>query len=204
LLLKERMQRMLAAANLMVLLGLGAAGQDAFEVASIRVNRSRDRGSMELPKGGQRFTATNMPLAPIILVAYGITVCQSGSDPLLTEEMRRMLQATLAEPFHLAVRRETREGPVYALTVARGGPKLHHSSVPEDELARPRTPATGDRVVVDRTGLSDRYDFELTFERDSDPSIFTALQEQLGLKLESTKAPVKFLVVEHVERPAEN
>jgi uncharacterized protein (TIGR03435 family) len=255
------MGRILAAVMLVVFLPLGVAGQSAFEVASIRVNRSRDRGSIEFPKGGQRFTATNMPPAAIVLVAYGVTVRQfSGSDPLLAErydiaakaehpvrpeEMLRLLQVLLAERFHLVVRRETREVPVYALTVARGGPKLRRTALPDDAESAPRTPAsaggsevrsgylkftgesmadfawalsrtaaTGDRVVVDRTGLAGRYDFELTFERDSapegtdlrpqGPSIFSAVQEQLGLKLESTKAAVEFLVVEHVERPAEN
>jgi uncharacterized protein (TIGR03435 family) len=82
-----------------------------------------------------------------------------------------------------------------------------------------RMAGIGDRVVVDNTGLKGRYDFDLAFERDrataagadgraptirEGPSIFSAVQEQLGIKLESTKAPVEFLIVEHVERPTEN
>jgi uncharacterized protein (TIGR03435 family) len=220
---------------------------------------------MEFSRGGERFTAVNMPLAAIVVVAYNITVRQlSGSDPLLFErydiaakaerparkdDMLRMLQALLADRFQLAVRRETKEVPVYALTVAKGGTKLRPSNLPEEEYPTPRTPAraggtesgsghvlfqsesmpdfawalsrtaaVGDRVVVDRTELPGRYDFELTFVRetppvaatDNDPatregpSIFSALQEQLGLKLEPAKAPVEFLVVEHVERPTAN
>jgi uncharacterized protein (TIGR03435 family) len=58
-----------------------------------------------------------------------------------------------------------------------------------------------DRRVLDRTGLEGRYDFELQW---SDVSIFTALQEQLGLKLEPTKGPVDVVVIDHVERPTEN
>jgi uncharacterized protein (TIGR03435 family) len=255
------MGRVLATVSLIACLPLGAVGQSAFEVASVRPNRTRDRGSMEFPKGGERFTATNMPLAAIVLVAYGITVRQlSGSDPLLSErydvaakaeravrpdEMLRMLQMLLRERFRLVVRRETREVPVYALTLGKGGPKFHRSDLPEGLVPAPRTPATaggseirsgylifksesmpdfawalsrtaaiGDRVVVDRTGLPERYDFELTWDRESapvgteireaGPSIFSALQEQLGLKLESIKAPVEFLIVEHVERPSAN
>jgi uncharacterized protein (TIGR03435 family) len=258
------MGRILAALSLITFLPFGAAAQNAFEVASVRPNRTRDRGSMEFPKGRERFTATNMPLAAIILVAYDITVRQlSGSDPLLSErydiaataehavgrdEMLRMLQALLVERFHLVVRRETREVPVYALTVARGGPKLHRSDLAEDDARVPRTPAraggteqrsgylifkgesmpdfawalsrtvaTGDRVVVDQTGLSGIYDFELSFERETapagadvretglqGPSIFSALEEQFGLKLEPRRAPVEFLVIEHVERPTAN
>ena len=69
-------------------------------------------------------------------------------------------------------------------------------------------------VVVDRTGLEGAWDFELTFappqvdvdaRGDGDvPSLFTALQEQLGLKLESTRGPVEALVIERVERPTED
>ena len=60
--------------------------------------------------------------------------------------------------------------------------------------------------VVDKTGIDGRYDFDLTFGADdqSGPSIFTALQEQLGLKLESQKLPTRVLVIDHVERPSEN
>jgi uncharacterized protein (TIGR03435 family) len=70
------------------------------------------------------------------------------------------------------------------------------------------------RVVVDRTGLKGNYDFDLTFTPPDPltdpatspdaPSIFTAVQEQLGLRLEPQRAPIEFLVIEHVERPSEN
>ncbi len=80
------------------------------------------------------------------------------------------------------------------------------------------------RTVLDQTGLRDNFDFKLKWSPDenraamsdapgaeavpisdsSGPSIFTALQEQLGLKLEATKGPVEVLVIEHVERPTEN
>ncbi len=78
------------------------------------------------------------------------------------------------------------------------------------------------RQVIDQTGLTGRYDFKLQFAPEPGygpeyrhpssppppdavgPSVYTAVQEQLGLKLESTKAPVDGLVVDHVERPAEN
>jgi uncharacterized protein (TIGR03435 family) len=75
------------------------------------------------------------------------------------------------------------------------------------------------RTVIDRTGLTGNWDFELTFTPErirqqalastappdvdpNGPSIFTAIQEQLGLKLESTKGPVKVLVIDHVEQPS--
>jgi uncharacterized protein (TIGR03435 family) len=82
-----------------------------------------------------------------------------------------------------------------------------------------------DRPMIDRTGLKGRYDFVLrwtpddsqfigmrppgaalsgTDRPDAPPSLFTAVQEQLGLKLESTKAPVDVLVIDHVEMPSAN
>ena len=69
-----------------------------------------------------------------------------------------------------------------------------------------------DRPVVDQTGLQGRFDFELKWSRDESstadpnapPGIFTAIQEQTGLKLEPTRAPADVLVVDHVERPSAN
>jgi uncharacterized protein (TIGR03435 family) len=61
--------------------------------------------------------------------------------------------------------------------------------------------------VRDRTGLPGRYSFTLTFSsRDDDdrPSIFIALKDQLGLKLQSAELPVEFLVVDHIEKPDAN
>jgi uncharacterized protein (TIGR03435 family) len=63
--------------------------------------------------------------------------------------------------------------------------------------------------VIDRTGLTGKYDYVLEWSFDSDasiagPTIFTALQEQLGLRLESVKAPVDTLVIDRIERPSPN
>jgi uncharacterized protein (TIGR03435 family) len=77
------------------------------------------------------------------------------------------------------------------------------------------------RTVIDRTGFTDLFDVRLDFLPDettaavpapppgaipdsSSPSILTALQEQLGLRLESTKGPVEVIVIDHVERPSPN
>src|SRR5262249_15011094 len=84
-------ENVISSASLIACLSFGAYGQvtpksPAFDVTSVRPNRTRDRGSVEFPKGGERFTATNMPLAAIIVIAYNITVRQfSGADPLLSE-----------------------------------------------------------------------------------------------------------------------
>lgn len=66
-----------------------------------------------------------------------------------------------------------------------------------------------DRTVIDSTGLTGKYDLQLEWVADqaadsSLPSIFTALQEQLGLRLEGTKDPVEVIVIDHLERPSEN
>jgi uncharacterized protein (TIGR03435 family) len=166
-----------------------------------------------------------------------------------------ILQALLEDRFKLKVHRETREAPVYVLTVAKGGPKLKPfkdgscnppdpSNPPEDPkslcgiaIPGPKGPnMTWDvrrwsvgqlsafmgfllyRPVIDTTGITGNFDFHLEFAPDDatpgllpldlDPtggtSIFTAVQEQLGLKLESGKGPREYLVVDHVERPSEN
>jgi uncharacterized protein (TIGR03435 family) len=63
------------------------------------------------------------------------------------------------------------------------------------------------RPVVDRTGLAGTYGIELEFstrEGDDRPSIFTALQEQLGLRLDAGKAGIEMLVIDHIERPSGN
>jgi uncharacterized protein (TIGR03435 family) len=70
------------------------------------------------------------------------------------------------------------------------------------------------RTVEDKTGLTGYYDLSLQWDpnntspsvsvESSGPSIFTALKEQLGLKLESTKAPLDTITIDHVERPSEN
>jgi uncharacterized protein (TIGR03435 family) len=69
-----------------------------------------------------------------------------------------------------------------------------------------------DRPIVDQTGLTGRYDISLRYTPDESratdpnapPGIFTAIQEQLGLKLEPVKAPSDVLVIDHAERPSEN
>ena len=73
-----------------------------------------------------------------------------------------------------------------------------------------------DRPVVDETGLKGKYDFTMPFSRkesidagpddssSSEPSVFTALPEYLGLRLEKTKSPIQFLVIDHIEKPTAN
>jgi uncharacterized protein (TIGR03435 family) len=143
-----------------------------------------------------------------------------------------MEEALLADRFKLKAHFETREMPGYALVVAKGGPKL--AAAKDGEVGRLsmrgetmtaeavtldqwiQSPFLSGRAIVDQTGLKGRYDFALTWsERLSAadagpddgadaPSLFTAIQEQLGLKLVPTKTPVEVIVIDHIERPSEN
>ncbi len=151
-----------------------------------------------------------------------------------------MVQSLLRDRFKLQVRKETKELPVYALVIAKGGPKFKPSApakpgtdgkIPPEEASVNITFAGSmrtlmfrqmsmddlpgyligtDRKILNETGLQGKYDFDLQFQEDtsgsdnSGPSLFTALREQLGLKLEPRKGPVETLVVEHIEKPSEN
>jgi uncharacterized protein (TIGR03435 family) len=167
-----------------------------------------------------------------------------------------MLQALLEDRFQLKVHRETREGSVYFLDVARGGPKLHPftegsckpwPTPPPQQLTKeyctriiyglkPAVEAQGvtlddfssmlrlvvGRPVIDKTGVTGRFDIRVEFSREgtelagiqakdsapsdpgSPPSIFVAIQEQLGVKLEAGRGPVETLVIDHIEKPTAN
>ncbi len=146
----------------------------------------------------------------------------------------KMVQALLAERFKLVTRTETRELPVYNLVVAKDGPRFGpvqsngttintgygridvQASNSVATLAEELSKVAG-RDVVDKTGIAGRYDLKLRFTPDEGPAtlngepipnpppgLFTALQEQLGLKLEPAKGPVPVLVIDHVEMPSAN
>lgn len=146
------------------------------------------------------------------------------------EQNRLMLQSLLASRFNLKLRHEKKVVPVYRLAVAKNGPRLTRTngvrSGPPFEQGNGKLtvhgmpiaylvsvlmtqPELGNRKIIDQTGLKEKYDFTLRWAPDgladsSEPSIFTAIREQLGLKLESTKSPVDILVIDHIERPSEN
>jgi uncharacterized protein (TIGR03435 family) len=143
------------------------------------------------------------------------------------DDLWPMVQTLLADRFQLKFHRETRELPIYALVVAKNGAKLHAVSAAGLGVGMGKGRFNGrgadmptlasvlsnelGRLVFDRTGLSGFYDFTLTFEPDdtraadtAGPSLFTALQEQLGLRLEPQKGPVETLVIDHAEKPSAN
>ena len=164
---------------------------------------------------------------------YDVLANAPGDAAPIQDNLRRMLQALLADRFQLKVHMETKELPTYALVVGRKGPKLKESTADEysqnasgnrtahmtfakatmEQLASNLYFSVG-RPVFDKTGLRGFYDFTLDWTPDyggpatssesSGVDIFTALQEQLGLKLEPQKADIEMLVIDHAEKPSEN
>jgi len=137
-----------------------------------------------------------------------------------------MMQGLLADRCKLAYHWETRELPVYVLVAAKGGAKLQQSDEQTvqawtwrehinveggntlERLAEELTRVAG-RPVVNRTGLTGRYTLELEWAADEDgdadvPTLFTAIREQLGLRLEPERAMVEVVVIDHMELPTAN
>jgi uncharacterized protein (TIGR03435 family) len=144
-------------------------------------------------------------------------------------EQRLMLQAMLTDRFQMVAHTETRTLPAYELVVGKKGPKLQAAKADEigsrvfpnapgisgKQISMPRLAELLslklDRPVADETGLPGVFDIELkwtpdTTEPDADlgPSVFTAIQEQLGLRLEGKKLPIDVLVVDHISKPSAN
>jgi uncharacterized protein (TIGR03435 family) len=252
----------------------------SFEVISIKLNRS-DGGRRSIGFRPGRFTTIGAPAKLLIQFAYNLQSDSeiSGGPSWInfdkydidakiedamaekleklppeqrSDSVRLMVQSLLADRFQLKVSHTTKELPVYALVIAKNGPKLtrakdpgpsgfHGASVERGKVTFSDAPVSllarflseqaefGRRMVIDQTGLTDKYDFTLQWTPEtltpapgeangvaspalvtppatdsSAPSIFTAVDEQLGLKLESRKAPVEILVVDHIEHPSEN
>jgi len=186
---------------------------------------------------------------------YQIDAKAAGNPPQIVMN-GPMMQALFEDRLKLKTHLETRNVPVYELTVVRGGPKLQRSNTdcvpfdPMKPLVEPTAPGqtsaklcggfalgkgTMDftdttisnfaqylgrnivrRPVIDKVGMPGRFDFHLQFAPDENtpllrrsdevtgPSIFTAMQEQLGLKLEPAIGPREILVIDSVKRPSEN
>jgi uncharacterized protein (TIGR03435 family) len=269
-----------------------ASANPVFEVASVKQNRSGEGFIRVGMAPGGRFTATNVPLRQLILMAYQVQpfqivggpnwitsdrfdiVAKAAGDvpppaPGVVGPMQLMMRTLLADRFKLTLHNEQKEMPIYALVLAKAdgklGPQLRQSTTDCASIMRaaaqrggpPPPPSfnepiqcgmrvfpgaltaggfplsqltqflssTVQRIVVDRTGLTGNFDLNMTWTPDqmpqgrgdpppgapplpaidpNGPSIFTAVQEQLGLKLESTKAPVDVLVVDRAEHPTED
>lgn len=276
-------------------LPLASGPLPSFEVATIKPSTAGNAPGFFI-WGPARLTAKNQPLKQIIKFAYGINSdLQLGGDTKWVdtekfdieakaedsqvEALRKlplndrlyqwqlMVQSLLEKRFRLKVSYETRELPVYALVVAKDGPKLTEvqglklvngklppppgpdvklppgTHLPNLKIERGRIeasalpmsvvsawmtkqPDAGGRMVLDETGLKGTYDFTLHWKpvdaapmsneaagpvavggsslESFEPSFFTAVQEQLGLKLKPARGNVQVLVIDHVERPSEN
>ncbi|MGA3101656.1 MAG: M56 family metallopeptidase [Terracidiphilus sp.] len=142
-------------------------------------------------------------------------------------QVQLMMQSMLADRFALRAHSSTRTLPVYELRIAKSGCKMKKSPVDAGgaaEFSNGKIEArstsitmlalnlssTLGQVVVDKTGLQGSYDFTLEWApegadpSDPRPSIFTAFEEQLGLKLVEAKGPIEVLIVDHVEKPSPN
>jgi uncharacterized protein (TIGR03435 family) len=257
----------MAAAALIVIVGVygqttAPASGPKFEVASFKLSQPGGRGGGIRPApGGERYLATNVTLRLLLTVAYRIKPEQivggpgwidterydmnaKAERPSSIEELHAMLVDLLTERYNLKFHKDTKELPMYALSVDKNGPsaklqahaaqsagdpwidqaingavqvKMHAKFVPMDYFAW-RISQMVDRPVVDQTSLKGGYDFDLAFTRElppgipenaningspidtSGPTLFEALRQQLGLKLERQKGPVEILVIDHVEK----
>jgi uncharacterized protein (TIGR03435 family) len=204
---------------------------------------------------GRHIIIGNRTVETMLLLAYGLQKNQivGGPDWVRTErfdadgiptvegqpsleQFRSMLRKLLAERFGLVTHMEQRELSAYAITIAKGGPKLTQSKADPNALQSDSDKQDGgqrsiqmsnatmagfalellfniDRPVVDRTSLTGRYDFTLKWTSDDSnvptdgsaaPSLFTAIQEQMGLKLEGVKAMTDVMLIDKVKRPGAN
>ena len=164
---------------------------------------------------------------------YVIEARAQPGTTLTVEQARLMLQAMLAERFKLKFHREPHEAPVYALVVSKQGHKLSTDDIVCPKAGMTLMAGSGtlrsckpqmsmaqlafalsrelDRPAVDRTGLTGTYALALEWAGrdsvagvDSRPSLFTAVQEQLGLRLEPSTDAVDAFVIDHVEAPSPN
>jgi uncharacterized protein (TIGR03435 family) len=157
---------------------------------------------------------------------YDIVAKATTRGDISDRELRPLLQSLLADRFKLRTHSEKREAAAYSLVIAKTGPKLiEHTGTKESSSNTANgslraTKATAaalastlsrilDRPVTDDTGLKGDYDYKLQWAPDEQPdsplpSIFSGLQEQLGLKLNSTKTLVDILVIDSAEKPSEN
>lgn len=240
----------------------------AFEVVTIKPANPEDM-SKDFNFEGRIFHARNYNVEDLIALGFGMHANQVLGEPRWfattlydidgipdvagrpnQQQKYLMIQKLLTDRFNLTFHLEKRQLAVYAITVARGGPRLAPSIATADDPERFRWQGRlGDlkvtnmtipefavwfqknvteKPVVDRSGLTARYDFTLiwtpgesefpqfrragvvippptaTENSKAPPGLFTAFQEQLGLKLQSIKAPVDVMVIDHAERPSPN
>jgi uncharacterized protein (TIGR03435 family) len=181
---------------------------------------------------------------------YDIEAVPDAAGTPNPEQVRTMIQKLLTDRFQLKFHHEQKELSAYVLTVGKDGSKLKPTEIKGPLPGIGLRPATGgigfhiinatigdftgflqtlvlDRPVVDKTALTGRYDFDVTFAPDdsqfnghppkfptpqggtasepsSQPNLFEAMQQQLGLKLSAEKTPVEVMTIDHVDHPSPN
>lgn len=223
------------------------------DVVSVRPRDPNDISSnSRIGMKGRQFELVNKTVEMMLEFGYGVDKKQIAGAPHWIEterwdvesvpnvpghpslkQLQSLTQKVLAERFGLKLHRETKELPVYAITVAKGGEKIARSVGDPNGTSDESDRQSGgqvtmrmtnapmgefamhlgfflDRPAVDQTGLAGRYDLQLIWTADESrapsdsnaaPGLFTAIQEQLGLKLEPVKASAQVLVVDAVQRP---
>jgi uncharacterized protein (TIGR03435 family) len=193
--------------------------------------RGRNLRLFELIMGAWHLNRDQLIGGPSWLETAGWDIDARFPEGASPTQSPQMMQAMLADRFRLVIHRETRTLLIYALTVAKGGVKLRegdgrggmstgprlirYGAATMGELARQLSSYLG-RNVIDRTGITGEYAINLSFApvdpgapavdfaQDSAQSIFQALQDQVGLKLESAKGPVEVLVIDRADKPTPN
>jgi uncharacterized protein (TIGR03435 family) len=265
-----------------------SAGKPSFEVATVKPSADGSIRAGPGPLPGGRVKATSVTLKMLMAIAYNVreenilggpnwiatdrwnieAKAEEGSMPPggwpewlePDQPLTLMVQSLLEDRFQLKARRESKEAPVYELSVSKTGPKMKLSDdqasvvlsaeLPQRGGSPPRgsmrlnpragylagngmavaklagilsEPGVLGRPVTDKTELKGLYDFILEWTPESGqgpvapgvsepasptaisaPSIFTAIQEQLGLKVESAKGPVEVLIIDRVQKPTGN
>jgi len=215
-----------------------------FDAASIKPNdsglggkggRGGRGGAVQITTG--RVFGKNVTARQIIREAYRVKDYQLSGGPSWLDSdrfdldakvespadehlLRPMLQTLLGDRFKLVVHRETKQIPIYALVVAKDGPKVRE--LKDGDPVPPQSPGSmlfvvekmqdfvagmnGEgqlgRPVVDKTGLLGRYVFDLRFEPDED--FISMVQRVCGLKFESEKTAMDIVVIDHIEKPSPN
>ena len=214
--------------------------QSPFEVVSIKPSKAPGP-TMSMP--ANQISITGMTLENLILLAYKVPLEDIVGMPKWAKSSRydiqakfaagqtprldmSLMQPVLAERFKLKVRREKRERQVYALVVSKKGLRIKKADDAPAGLIVPMSmfastlSRTSDRRIVDQTGLTGNYVFQLRWTDDdgtpralgfprtdnppASPSLLTALREELGLELQPKRLPLDTLVVESVSPPTEN
>jgi uncharacterized protein (TIGR03435 family) len=231
---------------------MAADADPTFEVATIKPSRPDEHG----PRfwfDPRHLSVNHISLSQLIQFAYGlqrreivgapdwfssetydISAEPDGEGEPSIKQWQSMVRKLMADRFQLKFHYEKRELGVYALTVAKTGPKLTRSQGDPNQLpglgfgpgnmgatnatmadvAEAMQQGALDRPVVDQTGLTGRFDLRSrwtpdemhsgTESADAPPDLFTAIQEELGLKLVSTKAPIDVIVIDRAGRPSAN